>query len=440
MSLEGSQICGLVGVAGYISVKEENVFKRLLEIDTIRGPHSTGVLAVNSAGATEVVKAVGTPWSLYELKAFDNVMRGSLLVLMGHNRWATKGKISRRNAHPFEHDHIIGAHNGTLRSQQLLPDYQNFDVDSDNIFHAMAKIGVDDTIKKTCGAFALTWYDSAQQTMNFVRNDERPLFLAESEDKRTVFWASERWMLDVTLTLADIKYREPFEPKVGQLFTYPIELTYSPKAFAEVKVRPLELHKWPTFNRETSNVRPFEKAKEVEGNVVPKKFGPEYLIRQEKLEFFVASLKTSPSGQQYVSCLPTMDDCDVELRLYTSDTGLIQLMINSCNLFTGKVRGYTTYGGDSYCTLDPRFIEETESPVDDPDFAIGFEDELLTEEEYNLATSCGCGVCKVVPSIEESDELTWVSKISFICGDCKDMPIVQDFINETKADKASIKH
>lgn len=451
MTIKGTIICGLVGVAGNIGQREENVFKRLLEIDTIRGPHSTGILSVDARGNTEVVKAVGTPWNLYELKTFDEVMKVSSNILMGHNRWATKGKINRRNAHPFEHGHIIGAHNGTLRSQSLLIDHKDFEVDSDNIFHSMAKVGVDDTIKATCGAFALTWYDSAQETMNFVRNDERPLWLCESEDKRTVFWASERWMVEITLQLAGIKYREPFEPKPGQLFSYPIELAYVPKAFADVIVRPLELHKWPVIERQSNgyygagqrtynnNVSTFEKAKEAEGNVSKKRTAAD-LISQGDLEFFVASLKaSSATGQQYVSCLPTADDCDIELRLYTSDTKLIELMVNSVYLFKGRVRGFTTYGGDTYCTLDPRTIEELDKPVDEEDveLVVVYGSEIVTEDEYEVLVACGCGNCKTIPTAEESVDLVWLDKANFICGDCKDLPVVQDFIQ--KAVKQDVK-
>lgn len=419
------------------------MFKRLLEIDTIRGPHSTGVLAVDAQGETTVVKSVGTPWNLYEYKAFDEAMKGSLCVLMGHNRWATKGKINRRNAHPFEHNHIIGAHNGTLRSQQLLVDHKDFEVDSDNIFHSMAKVGVDETISKTCGAFALTWYDSANETMNFVRNDERPLWICESEDKRTVFWASERWMVEVTLDLAGIKHRDAFEPKPGDLFSYPIELAYIPKAFADVHVRPLELHKWPVYKRQDSiysgsgngntNVVNFDKAKEAENN--KKKVTAADLISQGKLEFFVASLKTSQySSKQYVSCMATQDDCDIELRLYTTDDKLVELMVNSCKLFSGKVRGFTTVGGDTYCTLDPRSIEELEQEADvddEEEFAVVYGGNILSEDEYDLAVSCGCGNCKSIPVIEESAELVWLDELHFICGDCKDLPVVQEFIDKS---------
>ena len=442
-------MCGLVGVAGYISAKEEAIFKRLLEIDTIRGPHSTGVMVVDHSGDVDIVKAVGTPWNLYELKSFDEALKGSINVLMGHNRWATKGKINRRNAHPFDHGHIIGAHNGTLRYQNLLVDHKDFEVDSDNIFHSMAKVGVDETIKNTCGAFALTWYDTEQETMNFVRNDERPLWICESEDKRTVFWASERWMVEVTLQLSGLKFREPFEPKPGMMYSYPIELAYVPKAFKDVYVRPLELHKWPVYKREdstyrghhqsTSNVVTFDKAKgkEVDGNA-KKSITAAQLISQGKLEFFVASLKTSTgTGQEYVSCMPTQDDCDIELRLYTTDTNLIKLMAESTNMFSGKVRGFTTYGGETYCTLDPRTIEEVIRPEEDQEWAVVYGGELLKEEDYDLAVGCGCGNCKVIPTIDESIDLVWLDKLNFICGDCKDLPVVQEFIDKATKSTAT---
>lgn len=444
-------MCGLVGVAGNIGQKEEAVFKRLLEIDTIRGPHSTGILAVSSTGNTEVFKKVGTPWDLYQYKQFDELMRSKLNVLMGHNRYATKGKINSINAHPFEHGHITGAHNGTLRNQSLLLDYKEFDVDSDNIFYSISCVGVDETVKKLAGAFALTWYNEEENTMNFIRNDERPLFLAESEDKRTVFWASELWMLEVTLKLADIKFRQPFQPRPGELFSYPIEMSYSPKAFKDVYVRDLQLHRYEVQNPPKSNstatstagktdaaknLEVFNKAKEAESKKTQggSKVTAQDLLMQGVVEFCVSSIKTSEyTHQQWISCLPLIDDCEVELRLYTTSTDLTKLMMESVHSFKGTVRGYSTVGGDAYCTLDPRTIEEIipdDSDEEEEEFAVTYGGEILSEDEYDLAVSCGCGNCRTIPTLEESVELIWLDRMNFICGECKDLPIVQDFINK----------
>lgn len=452
-------MCGLVGVAGYISHKEEAVFKRLLELDTIRGPHSTGVFGLTARGDTDIVKKVGTPWDLYQYKQFDELMRNSLVVLMGHNRYATKGKINSTNAHPFEHDHIIGAHNGTLRNQSLLPDHKYFEVDSDNIFYSISKLGTDDTVKCLSGAFALTWYDAELDTMNFVRNDERPLYLCESEDKRTVFWASEHWMLEVTLNLAGIKFREPFQPKPGQLFSYPLEVAYNPKAFKDVYVRDLKLYEPPVYtgghqkntnapktevkNTATGAVTEFKKAKESEGGKSQDKVRAEDLIMQSEVEFFVSSIRTSEAtGQQWVSCYPTQDDCNIELRVYSADHEQFQLMVNSIHLFKGKVRGFTTFGGETYCTMDPRTIVEVET-VDDSEeeeeLVVVYGGEIVEEADYDVMVACGCGNCKMIPTVEDSVELVWLDKINFICGDCKDLPVVKDFLDRATS-KQSTKH
>lgn len=440
-------MCGLVGVAGYISQKEENVFKRLLELDTIRGPHSTGVLAVDAGGNTEIVKKVGTPWDLYQYKQFDDLLRASLCVLMGHNRWATKGKINQINAHPFEHGHIIGAHNGTLRGQYLLPDYKQFEVDSDNIFYSMSVLGVDETISKTCGAFALTWYDAEQETMNFIRNDERPLYICETEDKRTVYWASEPWMLEVTLGLAGVKYRDIYQPKPGQLFTYPIELAYAPKAFQDVKERRVKLHEFPVYNSaktssaaNTGTSVPAGKAVDLikEAGVAVKKLEQASgLVRQGEVEFFVSSLETSKAtGQQWLSCGATQDNCEVELRLYLTDQDVLESMLRSVHLFTATVRGYCTAAGETYCTLDPRTVvelmavEQNDEPEEE--LVVVYGGEIKTEEEYEELVSCGCGNCKVIPTIEESEDIVWLDKFNFICGDCKELPVVDEFLKNAK--------
>jgi glucosamine 6-phosphate synthetase-like amidotransferase/phosphosugar isomerase protein len=452
-------MCGLVGVAGNISVKEEGVFKRLLELDTVRGPHSTGVLGVSTRGDANIIKKVGTPWDLYQHKQFDEMMRGSFCVLMGHNRWATKGKINSYNAHPFEHGHIFGAHNGTLRNQSLLPDYKEFEVDSDNIFYSMSILGVDQTVNKLSGAFALTWYDAEAQMMNFIRNEERPLIMCESEDKRTVFWASERWMLEVALGLAGIKYREPFQPKPGQLFSYPIEIAYAPKAFKDVYVRNLELHEYKVYknhstgynsttktevkNTSTGTTQVFEKAKESEvGKSKAGKVTPEMLIKEDQIEFFVSSIQTSKhTGQRWLECMATMDNCDVELRVYANDESL-EYWANSTHILAGKVTGLTTMVTNIYCTIAPgTIVEVINKEIDEyeEEMVVVFGGQIVSESDYEVMVGCGCSNCKSIPDVEGSEDIIWLDELNFVCGDCKDLPVIKDFI-EKYDEKATVKH
>ena len=152
-----------------------------------------------------LVKDVGTPWDLYHNWQWSSVLSGVNCVLMGHNRWATVGGITRHTAHPFEFDKLVGAHNGTLKRRNLLDDSRMFEVDSENLYYHMNNNGLEDTLSKTDGAFALTWFNKEDNTLNFIRNAERELYYVVSECG-VLFWASEEWMLIVALSKNNIEH------------------------------------------------------------------------------------------------------------------------------------------------------------------------------------------------------------------------------------------
>lgn len=198
-------MCGLVGIAGDIRGPEKKMFRDLLVFNQVRGFDSTGVVIVPTVLTPKqdpftVVKDVGPAQNLWDFdkdKIFD--YRGGILqsakVLIGHNRAATLGKVNVENAHPFEFGHIVGAHNGSLNFWCDLEDADKFDVDSKAIFRDIEVNGIDHTWKNFYGAAALSFWDEKAQTLNFIRNDQRPLFFAWSKDKKTLFWASEWEMI-----------------------------------------------------------------------------------------------------------------------------------------------------------------------------------------------------------------------------------------------------
>lgn len=208
-------MCGIVGVAGNLFAREELTMKRLLLLDSLRGMDSTGIAVVKYGGLkVDVAKRASHCFNLFDTKSFSDAVSGSTLAFIGHNRSATSGARDKDvNAHPFQVGHITGVHNGTLEDKDkgMLEDLvgEKFNVDSEALFAAIAKLGVKEVIPKLQkgrdsfkGAWSLVWWNSQDRTLNFLRNDHRPLWYCYSEDFKQIFWASEFWMLDVALQKA----------------------------------------------------------------------------------------------------------------------------------------------------------------------------------------------------------------------------------------------
>lgn len=218
-------MCGHVGVFGAVSVKHEKMFKELLWIDALRGKDSTGVASVTRHNLEQVhiAKQVGGPEELVNDKRYDKCFQGQIGVLIGHNRWKTKGNVNRRNAHPFEFSEIVGAHNGTLHSQYQFEDGNSFDVDSEALFNHMNIHGAYEAIKIARGALALAWYNKKYGSMNFYRNTERPLWFALTKDGTAMFYASEVWMLIGIAHRNEVELNDPWELSPHHMISWSIE-------------------------------------------------------------------------------------------------------------------------------------------------------------------------------------------------------------------------
>lgn len=220
-------MCGLVGVFGEIDEEVKSIFRWMLYLDVLRGPHSTGITLVEKENDLGVMtyKETGLPHNVWvanpDVFSPNGIVIPDVKLMMGHNRFATRGEVVVDNAHPFTFGHITGAHNGTLTDFDLkvLEDHDKFDVDSKVIFRHIELKGPKNLWDRAHGAMALTWWDDKEQTFNIIRNNQRPLFMWRYNN--AVIWSSEKWILTTARSHAGCQIRmDPDEVPVNKLHSF----------------------------------------------------------------------------------------------------------------------------------------------------------------------------------------------------------------------------
>lgn len=400
-------MCGIVGAVGDIDGKIDKVFKDLLQMDVLRGPHSTGVVAVANNDDVSYVKSVGVPQDLFDRKSFDTLMRPMKKVLIGHNRWATMGKVNSTNAHPFQHGLITGVHNGTLKNQSLLPDYKDFEVDSDNIYHAISEVGIFDTVERLHGAYALVYFDEADKTINFVRNDERPLYVCNVKERNVLLFASEAWMLFGACMrngLDAINIRE-----------IPVDLLHYIPVDEKGKAMDLTLH--------TEAVDPYVppvKVKTIWERLQPL-IGKTHLFFIDEIVGNVATL--SYANDMELKATLYVDPAD---KMYLANAMNRRLKVeataNASQWSAPLSKSVLLLGGDSYYVIE----EDTER-------ANGFEGEKLTKFEFEQIGHDGCAWCSDVQTWEDRDDVVFISAKEVVCKGCQNTDEVKEFLGELVA-------
>ena len=109
-------MCGIIGYIG-----KENALPLIMEglrKESYRGYDSSGVVVFDN-GKIYCEKTVG------KLEVLEDKLRGQSFlgnIGLGHNRWATHGKVTQANAHPHTDckNNIFVVHNGIIENHQIL--------------------------------------------------------------------------------------------------------------------------------------------------------------------------------------------------------------------------------------------------------------------------------------------------------------------------------
>ena len=219
----------MFGVAGPNIVKPElQAVRDLCVVSSLRGLDSTGTASFSRGKKGKYVYSISK--SIYSSSEWIQTKQGhqvfdtgqGTVTLIGHCRAATIGEITHDNAHPFMAEHLIGAHNGTIHTLG-----KGTKTDSEELYGLIASKGIDEVVQNNVGngAYALTWLNIKDITLNVLRNDQRSLFWCKTIGN-VIFWASEAEFLALAMMRNKITIKGDIEPfKVDTLYTLPVNST-----------------------------------------------------------------------------------------------------------------------------------------------------------------------------------------------------------------------
>ena len=173
-------MCGIVSYSGPKNFNKKKI-KLLLAWNSLeRGEDATGLYTPKNGLHKKLER--GSEFILHE----DNDFAEDKLFI-GHVRAKTVGTNIVENAHPFQRDNYILAHNGTLKNHYALLRkyelvYADYNVDSDILCGSIAKSKSFYPIKEIDGPAALVMHDTNNPEILYVfKNADRPLFRGTDE-------------------------------------------------------------------------------------------------------------------------------------------------------------------------------------------------------------------------------------------------------------------
>lgn len=448
-------MCGIVGVLSKnLDYTHHKVMQHLLIFDTVRGIDGTGMAFINHDNTFSFLKGETTGAEFMKesgyLKTPNTIVGNKAVAIIGHNRAATQGACNADNAHPFAFDNVIGVHNGTLELASIkdFRGYMQYHVDSQILYSELDVSDISTVWSKVDGAMALCWYDKRSPAINFARNKERSLSFAFSKDHKSLFWASEEWMIKVATSRAgkEIQNVISFDENQHYTFTYDKQgnisfekkgLTPYQKKYYPVVAYPSEKESnyddWgkytSQYNRKVVDVKEFDPA---ESFIIKdlKDTGSSLKAiglteHGEVLNVFFPSsgreeIKKKIIGRGFYKGVYTPK----KLNRYASKmSDGAEFFVQWENLTWERIPVDQTlklWKDDWGWTVVKKNYEEKPAVVKkEEDYTNWVGGSIISKNEWEkVVTNCTCAWCQSVPEWQNKDHISWYDQSTFLCEEC----------------------